>query len=942
MVPPPNNTGDEFPDFDSMTPEEQLAWLESLAKRQGVSDDELITAADVDVPIPEDAEVDEPGYVPFEGSRSAREAQEAASAAPEPELPTFEHEEEELTVLPDQTVEAVASSADLDLGFEAEPGDLDLSFEAEPAAEEPQETAEPLFWLDSLAVQPENLGDLDLFSGAEIEAAEEPAVRVEEGEAVQPPGPAVPEPESALLEEFDLGSALEEAADREPAPAASDDLLGGMDPMLWLESLAMRQGARKEELLTSADLEIAEVSEDAVVDEPGYVPFEGSRSARETQQVAASEGVEPEAAEVEPEPVPEVFEEIAPPESMPEEEAADLEAGWPEEAPEIAEAGASAEEVDLFGGADPLTWLESLAKRQGAKEEELITAADLDIPEVPEGTPIDEPGYVAYSAFSILPSEQEIEYPERAESDTRPLTVPAEDEQLEEPAAVAESGSVESADESFSWLEDLAAEPDEDLVQFLAVEEEAGEGITAEETVESARPAKPVAGDPLAGMTDEEVAYAQAHGLLTGEQELAWLKRQAAKLAEARQSQEMAVLSEEELEPAQPVEQLPEWLMGMRPEEEQEVAAETDELLTDLELPSGIVEPADWLPEPAVEVTPELPELPESDAAEVSLDADVESLWAETSEEKFVPAEETVSESELEAFLEGRLVPTEPDLLAEALDAEFDRKLEGDESEPGWYTDAVAKIAAEAPPVTEVETEEPAVEEVPPEPVLTPGAPVDMPDWLVDKGGEPEVAAVSESEVPSWLTGTGEEPTAVFAEVPSWLTEGLEEQPVAEPGVVPDWLSEFDKAPQVPSEPETAAVPKPEPEPPPAKSEEPPARAAIVEPAIPAPARVESIPEGELFDEYRRRLQENPSDHPNRLALARALHTSQELASSLNQYETLLEASQLLQDVSDDLMSLVETHPEVPRVRRLLGDAHMRRGMLQEALDAYRSALDQL
>jgi hypothetical protein len=89
MVPPPNNTGDEFPDFDSMTPEEQLAWLESLAKRQGVSGEELITAADVDIPIPEDAEVDEPGYVPFEGSRSAHQAQQAISAAPEPEQPVF-------------------------------------------------------------------------------------------------------------------------------------------------------------------------------------------------------------------------------------------------------------------------------------------------------------------------------------------------------------------------------------------------------------------------------------------------------------------------------------------------------------------------------------------------------------------------------------------------------------------------------------------------------------------------------------------------------------------------------------------------------------------------------------------------------------------------------------------------------------------------------------
>src|SRR5438132_7854751 len=48
---------------------------------------------------------------------------------------------------------------------------------------------------------------------------------------------------------------------------------------------------------------------------------------------------------------------------------------------------------DPLGGMDPMAWLESLAARQGAKPEELTTAADLDIPELPPDTVIDEPGY---------------------------------------------------------------------------------------------------------------------------------------------------------------------------------------------------------------------------------------------------------------------------------------------------------------------------------------------------------------------------------------------------------------------------------------------------------------------------------------------------------------------------------------------------------------------
>jgi hypothetical protein len=952
MVPPPNNTGDEFPDFDSMTPEEQLAWLESLAKRQGVSDEELITAADVDIPIPEDAEVDEPGYVPFEGSRSARQAEQAISAAPEPEQPAFEREDEEPVAFPEEAFEAAASSADFDLELEAEPGDLEFGLATGPGAAEPQEAADSLFWLDSLAVQPEGMGEQDLFD-AGVESDEEPPALAERDEVLQPPESEIPEMEGDLLEEFDLGSILEEVADFGQPAAASDDLLGGVDPMLWLESLAMRQGAKKEELLTSADLDVAEVSEGAAVDEPGYVPFEGSRSARETQQAAsADEGAEPEAEEVVFEPAPELYEQAARAEGALEEEpVADLEADFlaeMPETPEMAETGMAAEEADLLGGVDPLKWLESLARRQGARTEELITTADLDIPEVPEDTVIDEPGYVAYSPFSILSSDQEIELPEFAEAEATQQLFASESAPVENSVSESEPESVESVDESLSWLEDLAAVPDEDLVQLLAVEEETGEALLADEVAESAPSAEPeaaLAGDPLAGMTDEEVAYAQAHGLLTGEQELAWLKRQAAKLAEARQSQEMAAVSEEELEPAQPVEQLPDWVMGMRPEAGQEEAAlESDELEADLGLPSEMVEPIGWLEESEAGASVDLPELMETGAAELSLDADVESLWADTGEEKYVPAEETVPESELEAFLEGRLAPTEPDPLAEALDAEYDRKLEGDESEPEWYTDAVARVAAEVPAVAEAEVELPTAEEVPPEPVLVPGSQVDMPDWLVEKGEEPEAAAPGDSEIPSWLTETGREPTAVMADVPSWLIEGLEEQPpAAEAGAAPDWLSEFDRVPEQAAQgPEAPAALEPEPEPPAEVKETPPARAKVAEPAIPAPVKPELIPEGELFDEYRRRLQENPNDHPNRLALARALRTTQELAASLNQYESLLEASQLLQDVSDDLVSMVGDHPDIPRVRRLLGDAYMRRGMLQEALDAYRSALDKL
>jgi tetratricopeptide (TPR) repeat protein len=133
-------------------------------------------------------------------------------------------------------------------------------------------------------------------------------------------------------------------------------------------------------------------------------------------------------------------------------------------------------------------------------------------------------------------------------------------------------------------------------------------------------------------------------------------------------------------------------------------------------------------------------------------------------------------------------------------------------------------------------------------------------------------------------------------------------------------------------EPTPAAVPVPAPVQP----------TAAVEPEIRKPAPVQPVVQGERLEKISRRLQADPNDHASRLAFARALRDGQQVAPSLDQYESLIESAQLLEDVTNDLGSLAEAQPDTARVRRLLGDAHMRRGMLQEALDAYRSALEQL
>ena len=85
MTPPPNpsdansNTDDPFGGMDPM------AWLESLAKRQGANPDQLTTAANIDVPMPPaDAKIQGPGYTPGYDVGKLEAAAAAASAAAQP------------------------------------------------------------------------------------------------------------------------------------------------------------------------------------------------------------------------------------------------------------------------------------------------------------------------------------------------------------------------------------------------------------------------------------------------------------------------------------------------------------------------------------------------------------------------------------------------------------------------------------------------------------------------------------------------------------------------------------------------------------------------------------------------------------------------------------------------------------------------------------------
>src|SRR6266852_1584416 len=133
MAPPPNsgdakNTNDD----DPLGGIDTMAWLESLAARQGTKPEELTTAADLDIPLPpEGTVIDEPGYTPGYDT-----GKQAAAKAPEPAKPAA-------PVKPAEPVKAPPPPAPA-----AQPEPV-----AAAAGEDPFANIDPMAWLESLAAR---------------------------------------------------------------------------------------------------------------------------------------------------------------------------------------------------------------------------------------------------------------------------------------------------------------------------------------------------------------------------------------------------------------------------------------------------------------------------------------------------------------------------------------------------------------------------------------------------------------------------------------------------------------------------------------------------------------------------------------------------------------------------------------------------------------------
>ena len=115
--------------------------------------------------------------------------------------------------------------------------------------------------------------------------------------------------------------------------------------------------------------------------------------------------------------------------------------------------------------------------------------------------------------------------------------------------------------------------------------------------------------------------------------------------------------------------------------------------------------------------------------------------------------------------------------------------------------------------------------------------------------------------------------------------------------------------------------------------------AAAPAPGIPEPPREPVSAEAEASPEDRVGV---ALDLDERLARARSHLSMQALDDSVDDYEQLLREPGLAPALIEELETAVETHATHAALQRVLGDAYVRAGQLQKALQAYRQALAKL
>ncbi|NUM48355.1 MAG: hypothetical protein HUU38_26910, partial [Anaerolineales bacterium] len=505
-----------------------------------------------------------------------------------------------------------------------------------------------LSWLDEVEEEPD---DPSLHSGVTDWLSEiEPAT----DDATPEAAPAeIPDWLQGLGEDLPAASATfeeEVTPDEDLAPSFDLGDLGkdtgqeiGLedDAMAWLESLAAKQGAKEEELLTAResreDTHLPSWLE-AMTDEPDASAELAEEDDLVPDWLKGMETEEPAASFLETEQSAGFIEE-----EEPEPDLFALEEPLPTLEEDFSFTSTEPAEMPALDDEDAaMAWLESLAAKQGAKEEELLTAPTDrpdDVPDWLKNILHEEEPPAAEDVFDL--PETEIEYDAALETAISARTdlaneadeLPAEAFALEaeapapeEPQApVAEESDMLSDDAALAWLESLAMkhgvnenelltaaesrpESTPDWVNVIAEEARAEEAAqTAAELIQS--PAPEEAADDTEWLNELLVDEApEGQTLAPSDEAPDWLTDSAANWIAATVEPTATPPSDEALTDE---EELPAWLL-----EEEPAPVETPETPTWVleetvaEPPAEKVDAPSWIFEETTEEALEEPEVP--------------------------------------------------------------------------------------------------------------------------------------------------------------------------------------------------------------------------------------------------------------------------------------------------------------------------------------------
>ncbi|MEN8241573.1 MAG: tetratricopeptide repeat protein [Chloroflexota bacterium] len=857
---------------------EGLAWMESLAAKQGIAEEELVTSPDERVSFEDDqapdwlSDVEQPEAAsPIEGD-GLSDLLAAAPPVEEVEIPEATAEpaaddEQSMDWLTSISEEAAAQKAEAEQPVEeADPLDslAELSGLADPAedlealVEEPSEkTAEDsgLDWLQQISEEPAadasveedpfaaDSDDLANLFGESSPAAPEPQLSVEPEEAskVEQKTPTTPlgDLASFTAPDEDLAALFEDPQAEPVAQPAAEEQAAGDWPEVLAEAphteelpeivppaeFASELGDLFPDQPTPADeppiLDGTDtVDDDTAMDWLGSLTGDPTGEPDSDDPVLESPGIE----------------------ELPEVEAVEAEATPADQTPHQTPTGDQDEGIE---------WLENLASKQDAPEEG-GTLSDDGTPdwlsEVAEDDQTDEEITMVDDLDDLDALLDEVEglsdslpdAPDEAVLDDEDdFSMDWLDSISEEAAAEAGAGQPEPP---------MAGEqPADDLAELIAEEPPAAE------------PEKPL--PPMPANASETVQleerFTEDGNLIDPDGDITpeWLK----------------IIKEEEKPTAADVPEPiadPEAIAA--PEAEPEPEDIVDDFLKELQAPDPEVEAEEMAISAAPEESPVEPIMTDDDDFSMDwLEEISEEAAAEAAEDREVTADSIAEEVEapLEAISETPIESTEPEeVVPEWLDT-----IEEDQAEPDFD--------AELEDLTAIFGDEDTVEETP-----------------IETAAEDTPASGAEEEVPDWLQEIGDEKPEPVPQLPLEMFAEIEEPEPTEAA------SEAEAVPVV--EPEVQPVEEMEPEsPPPAETP-----AATPEPLVAVVAEAKAaIQEGELDD-------------------------------AVKQFAKIIKKGKVVDQAIVEIKDALRRHPVNVDLWQVLGDAYMKVNNLQDALDAYSKA----